>query len=212
MEGTDEAELREFVRLQVDVGLFSKFEIVEIAMTVFKDDFEADAMHPVLINQTDELWAARLEEQRSWPPITDCDKLDAAFQELDNSGIVARQDFTDCQTCGNSEIWNEMSKAREAGHRVRGYTFYHQQDSESATEGYGVFLSYGSTRKGSWFQRGIAAEVCRVLRRHGLSVTWPWSVRTRIHCELDWKRRLRENGMPVTHTTTTSWEAPWHGS
>jgi len=38
-----------------------------------------------------------LDAQREWPSVTDCDRLDRAFADLNGRGIVARQNFACCK-------------------------------------------------------------------------------------------------------------------
>jgi hypothetical protein len=91
---------------------------------------------------TEEL-AAFQEEMKGWPKVTDCDRLDAAFEELERNGIVARANFTCCSNCGRAEIGGPMQEAAARGLCVRGYAFFHQQSTERAVEGSGVMLKYG---------------------------------------------------------------------
>ena len=55
--------------------------------------------------------AKAIEDQVSWPEITDCDRLDRAFAALERQGVVARQHFTCCWNCGNVEIRAEVEDA-----------------------------------------------------------------------------------------------------
>lgn len=48
---------------------------------------------------------------------------------------MARQNFTCCQTCGLAEIDDEIEVVRAEGRPVRGYAFFHQQDTAGAVEG-----------------------------------------------------------------------------
>ena len=59
--------------------------------------------------------AALREEMLGWPATTDCDRLDAAFAELEGAGIAARANFTCCSTCGESELGNVMNEVAEQG-------------------------------------------------------------------------------------------------
>ena len=62
---------------------------------------------------------------------------------LEAAGIVARQNFTCCKTCGFYEINGEMEAARAQGRVVRGYVFFHMQDTERAAKGGDLALAYG---------------------------------------------------------------------
>jgi hypothetical protein len=121
--------------------------------------------------------------------VTDCDRLDAAFSSLERQGIVARQNWTCCQTCGHAEIADAMEEARQSG-EVRGYTFFHQQDTDSAVEGYGLWLAYGSTEDDDAATVAIGHSVCNALRDAGLSPTWEGVGSKRIALPMNWQRRL----------------------
>jgi len=82
---------------------------------------------PALVRQ---LWDARESEQRNWPDITDADRLAAAFASLESEGIIARMNFTCCQTCGFAEIGDEVPD----GQTMSGFVFFHEQDAERLTE------------------------------------------------------------------------------
>src|SRR5262249_18722591 len=108
---------------------------------------------------------------------------------LTQSGIVCRQDFSCCGTCGVAEIGAEMEAEREAGIRVRGYGFYHMQDTESAAEGYGLMLNYGAVAAGEAAAGQSGREIVAALEAHGLTTQWDGSWQKRIGVQLDWKRR-----------------------
>jgi hypothetical protein len=131
-----------------------------------------------------------LAAQKEWPAVTDCDLLERAFGELERAGIVARQNFSCCGNCGSVEILGEMSKAQCGRARVRGYTFYHTQDTDSAADGYGLLLNYGAIERTEEAGVRIGHEIVDALQRHGLKTEWDGSWSKRIAVKLDWKRRF----------------------
>lgn len=134
--------------------------------------------------------AQHRQEAAGWPAVTDCQRLDAAFSALEADGIVARQNFTCCQSCGHAEIAEQIDCAERSGQVTRGYTFFHQQDTESAVEYGSLYLAYGATSPGGPGAMSIAQDVVAALRKQGLTVTWGGSTSQRIGVSLDWKRRL----------------------
>lgn len=138
---------------------------------------------------TREALAAHQAAQVDWPAVTDCDKLDAAFASLEALGVVSRQNFTCCGTCGSSEIWDEIDTARNEGRSPRGYAFFHQQDTESAAEGYGLYLNYGACEEGSEAAVAIGHEIVEAFNAQGLATDWDGRIERRIAVSLDWKRR-----------------------
>lgn len=181
--------VREHVRRRVAAGFDSSAGVVQSVFDVFCDDASVEVLRPLAEQITREEVAAHLRAQRDWPSVTDCDRLDDAFAELTRSGIVCRQDFSCCGNCGVAEIGGEIETERQAGVPVRGYAFYHMQDTESAAGGYGLGLNYGALEKGEDAALTVGRKITETLERHGLKTDWNGRWDTRIGVQLDWKRR-----------------------
>src|SRR6266540_396816 len=136
------------IRRDIAAGFETPDEIVDSVVDLFSDEADVAILRPHARRMVREILDAHLREQASWSTPTDCDRLDAVFAALQQAGIVCRQHFSCCGTCGAYEIWEEMDTARDAGLDVRGYAFYHVQDTESAVEGYGLYLNYGAVEDG----------------------------------------------------------------
>lgn len=183
-EAHDElTELREYIQREVAVGIEPRDILIEMAVHYFELD-EDNPIYPMIEPVLDAALAAHYEAQKTWG-ITDCERLDAAFDELNQRGIVARQHWSCCGTCGVAEIWHEMQSFEEA----RGYTFYHWQDSDSAAEYGGLYLNYGAVADEEQTNVDLAWEIVNVLRKHDLKVAWSGNLATRILINLDWKHR-----------------------
>ena len=182
-------DLREYIRRDVAAGFSSEEAISRNAVEMLSDDYDETALTPHAVKITRELMAAHEREQASWPSVTDCDRLDAAFRALEGAGVVCRQDFSCCGSCGAGEIEDEMQRAATGGKKVRGYAFYHQQDTESAVEGDGLYLSYGAVEDGETAAVAVGREITAALEQQGLAVKWDGTWETRIGVGLDWKRR-----------------------
>lgn len=183
--------LRRHITRQVAAGFESADQIAHAAAEMFCDDADLSVLRLLAQRLTHELVAAHLTAQADWPDVTDCDRLDDAMAELTRSGIVCRQSFACCGPCGVAEIGAEMMAERRAGIAVRGYAFYHMQDTEGAVDGAGLFLNYGAVRTGSVFITEIGREIVDALRKHGLQAHWNGQASTRVAVSLDWKRRFR---------------------
>ncbi len=182
-------DLRDHIDREVAAGFRSEDEIIESAVEVLAGDAEPGMLRAAAEQLTQRAMARHLAEQATWPAVTDCDRLDAAFAELEQHGIVARQDFSCCGTCGAGEIRAEMEDVAATCRPVRGYAFYHMQDTESAVDGYGLYLAYGATDESESAAVGVAREIVDVLRAHELAVAWDGTWDKRIQVSLDWKRR-----------------------
>jgi hypothetical protein len=182
-------EVGRLVESRVAAGFEKPEQVVQSALDVYSDDESPEVLRPIAQRLTDDALRKHQKAQLKWPSVTDCDRLDRAFQALESRGIVSRQNFSDCGTCGTAEIADEMEANRKDGKTVRGYTFYHQQDTESAVDGSGLYLNYGALEDEREPAQAIAREIVAELNRQGLKTTWDGTWEQRIHVALDWKRR-----------------------
>ncbi|GAA1107213.1 hypothetical protein GCM10009630_00110 [Kribbella jejuensis] len=182
--------IRERILAWMLPGFMDRAEVIEAA-TEYVEGREL-LTGPQVEQLVDELWRQRLDEQKDWPERTDADKVAAAFAELDAAGIVARMNFTCCQTCGSTEIDDE----RPADRPSTGYVFFHSQDGERLADNPAhLFLAYGAfdIPEPEWLDgvTAIGNQVAAVLRAHDLPVTWNGSSDQRIQVgPLNWQRRL----------------------
>jgi hypothetical protein len=188
-------ELRDVIQVDVKAGFCNRQEVIDSGIDFLLGDYDVDWIEEHATKITDELLAQHYVEQQSWIAETDCDRLSEAFAELERSGIVARHNFTCCQTCGHSEISYEVEAAEEAGNRVRGYVFYHMQDTESAVRRGYLYLAYGALSGKENESESVAREIVETLMRNGLEPDWNGSIRTRICIrDIKWQwRRLSSN-------------------
>lgn len=190
LEPGDLEDLRQYIRLQVAAGYSPVPDVVADAVDVFADTTLApDDLRQAAAQLAEEILSTQLAEQNNWPPITDNDRLDAAFTALNDAGIVSRQHFACCATCGTAEIHDEMAAAAKDGATVRGYTFFHIQDTEYAVEGESLFLSYGSADGSEDAGVAIGREIVATLEEHGLHPSWNGRLANRILLPITWQRR-----------------------
>jgi hypothetical protein len=183
-------EIRGFVVTSVKAGYETRDEIVRSAVDVLAEDMPGIDVKGVATRQVDEELAAQRRREATWTAPTDCDRLDRVFARLEKSGIVARQNFSDCGTCGAAEIAEEIERLIAAGKKVRGYVFFHQQDSEGALDG-SLYLSYGhASEESEAAQLAIAREVVAALKAGGLHVTWNGTLDMRVGISpIEWRKR-----------------------
>ena len=186
-------DLKLWARIHVRSGYEPVEEIEEILLDLC-NDFESP------LSERDRLYEIRSiviqairdlrEDQLTWPVLTDSDRLELAFDILEDNGIVARQNFTCCGTCGASEIVIEMEDYEVCGRPARGYAFFHQQDTESAVENGNLYLSYGATNTSDEdVLLKIGQEVFRTLKSVGLDTHWDGQLDHRIGINMQWQRR-----------------------
>ena len=183
------SKMREYIRREVAGGFSSADEICHIAVEIYSDKHDPSVLFPYARTLFQEMMDAQLREQANWEKTTDCDRLDQVFGDLESQGIISRQNYSCCGTCGSGEIWEEMVALQSEGKNVRGYTFYHEQDTQHAVDGEGLYLNYGSIEENVPAQIDIGYEIIRVLNQHDLATDWDGDLQNRIFVKLNWRRR-----------------------
>jgi len=179
VDGSMNSLLREHVLVALARGEDDFETIVADALELLEGEVDRDAVDAA----ARAAFAAYREEQRGWNgDLLDSERLLAAFRDLDLDGVVARADFTCCQSCGMNEI------AGLAVPYARGYVFCHRQDVDAAARGEGLFLSYGAFGADD-DPAEIGARVMDALHARGLTAEWDGATTSRIHLPLTWRRR-----------------------
>ena len=189
----DRDDLKIWARLHVRGG-FEEVEDIEELLLELVGEFETSLSERDLRFEVREAVIAAveslLEDQAKWDVLTDYDRLELAFDQLEDAGIVARQNFTCCGTCGAAEIQAEIEDFEFEGRTARGYVFFHQQDTERAVEGSGLYFSYGSVEDGSEAAHlAIGQQVHDTMAAVGLKPHWNGKIDQRVGVMLEWKRR-----------------------
>jgi hypothetical protein len=144
------------------------------------------ALHAEIEALVERELAARRAEEDSWTEETVNDRIDDAFAELEDSGIVALQNAGYTLADG----WDDAREAAAALEAPRGAVFWHQQDTERAVDGHGLHLAFGALDGDRAASAAIGAEVCDVLRKNGVDVAWSGSIDERIRIPpFPWRKR-----------------------
>ncbi|MFG2621412.1 DUF6891 domain-containing protein [Streptomyces sp. NPDC048507] len=184
--GEDErAELEKRVREVLAGGYATRAELAELAEEYLVSGDRRPLSRGQAQALADRLWLERVAEQAAWQGETDPERLTRAFAALEAAGITARENFTCCRGCGESEI------GAESGPDARGFVYFHTQCTDSAAAGDGLMLLYGGFDGSSETTAGIGHEVAAALRAAGLGVEWDQDPgRALTLTPLDWRRRL----------------------
>jgi hypothetical protein len=192
-------DIRRFLVRSLSIAFDDPATLPQAAAEYLGDEIDEAEARRIAEELLPELKTDRDRAMRDWPAKTDCDRLDSAFEELNAVGIMARHHWTCCNTCGRAAIPDEF--ARLCGFwgltPIIGYTFYHVQSSENATDGDGIWLNYGTTTVADTEEQeverslAVARRVCDVLRKHGLQTSWDGTIERKIGVDIDWKRRSR---------------------
>lgn len=184
--GEDEREeLEKRVRQEVVGGYASRAELAELAEEYLVTSDRRPVSREQAQSLADRLWLERVAEQTEWQGETDPERLTRAFSALQDSGITARENFTCCRSCGQSEIGGEGAPD------ARGFVYFHTQCTDSAASGHGLTLLYGGFDGSSETTATIGHEVVAALEGAGLHAEWDQDPGQAITVTpLDWRRRL----------------------
>ncbi|HKS57791.1 MAG TPA: hypothetical protein VJS12_21010 [Steroidobacteraceae bacterium] len=180
-------EIRRFVR----GGFNDRDEIVTICCEEMYEPGELDQQEVERV--VDSEFAAVARELKSWPAVTDCDKLDAVFARLNERNIIALQNAGYTQSDGHEDVFEAYERHPQKA-RIAGYCFYHGQDLARAVDGDGLYLAFGpiDPRREESEGPAIGAAIVEELKRAGFEVDWNGTFAKRICVpKLDWKRRVR---------------------
>jgi len=184
-----DATIADWVDSKVREGFETRKEIVQGVTEIIDDEYEVSDAADRVAREVERRLKEHLRSQSSWPQVTDCDRIDRAFAALEAKGIVARQNFTCCQTCGNAEIGEEIEEFAKTI-EPKGYTYYHMQDTEGACEDGSLYLAYGTVGGTDEDAVAVGNTIRDTLVENGLTVEWDGQLDKRICITgLDWKKR-----------------------
>ncbi len=184
-EQDDYEQLVERVQLSIAGGYATRAEVIELAEDYLVSGEDRPVSREQAVALVDRLWLERLREQETWRGETDPERLTRAFSALEDAGIVAREDFACCSTCGRSEIKAEASEG------AVGFVFFHGQCTDRAAAGGALMLYYGGFDDSQDTTASVARHVVAELEQVGLSVEWSGDTARAIEVTpLDWRRRL----------------------
>jgi hypothetical protein len=196
-------ELKQEATTQIQLHLAQGFETPEQFLPgiieMLADEHDEDEVRRVVAELLPKLQSQHVRDQRTWPSVTDCDRLDAAFEALNASGIMAKHHWWCCGNCGAAAMPEEFDRigGRWQGTPIVGYAFYHVQDTESAVDNGDLCLNFGSCEQASDAQAyeaqsiAVARTVVACLREQGLEVDWDETYGRRPRVRVTWQRRSR---------------------
>ncbi|GGW83275.1 DUF6891 domain-containing protein [Streptomyces lomondensis] len=172
-----------YVREMLQDGYLGIDQLVRETVYLMEDGLSSAQARAVV----ERLWLERVEEQEAWTAPTDPDRLERAFAALDADGVVAREHFSCCRSCGMTEIGAEAD-GREG---VRGFVFFPYPCTRSAAEGQGLSLYYGGFDGSEETTTAVGRRVVAALTAAGLSTEWDGNPGEAITVTpLTWHKRL----------------------
>ena len=182
-------EIQEQVATLVRAGFYSKKRLLQI---VSEELYAPGEVNPDDLAAVIDEEVAKLEsEKKTWPAVTDCDRLDAAFAALTKRGILALHNAGFTQSDGYEDVRAALKNHPQKS-TVVGYCFYHGQDVEHAVHGEGLHLAFGPVNPKDEVAKGpeIGRTVRDELERAGLKIEWDGTFATRMYLpHFVWRRR-----------------------
>lgn len=191
-------ELSERLRLAVTGGYDSADQIVEDLVELFEYDPDADdfvaGLGAPLVDHVTELVTAALDDhlarEATFPAVTDCDRITAAFATLEGSGIVTGEDVGVTMSDVRDDLGEALRAARDRGEQARGWVGFHRQDVDRVVDTGVLFLAFGTPTDDDDAYRAIGREVAHALSAAGFQVAWDDDPNRRIELPgLTWQRR-----------------------
>jgi len=185
-DGDKLAYVREEVRAMVRAG-FTPFDRVLRAADEMLEPDATTSLRTAAGEVARHEWQARVTEQATWTDEGDYPALAAAFADLEDLGVVARMCFACCNSCGATEIHDEIDPN---GNEPLGYTFFHSQEADrlAGTPG-DLFLSFDGFDDTP--AAAIGDLVATTVARRGLEVDWDGNPGVKVRVRVtDWRKRL----------------------
>ncbi|MDR3417001.1 MAG: hypothetical protein P4L83_12515 [Nevskia sp.] len=178
------------IRRLVWSGFYDEDEVCDI---VLEEIFEPGEIDGEWVEQrVREEFERKAEQESAWPAVTDCDRLDQAFDDLNDERIIALQNAGYTQDDGIDDITEVYRELGGEESEVEGYCFYHGQDLERAVDGQGLLLSFGDILGDNERGLEVGHRIAEVLVRHGIEVSWSGTIDERIELpSIVWRRRFR---------------------
>ena len=150
-------------------------------------DLDENAVAAAIDSSIDE-WQS---SKKQWPDVTDCDRLDQAFDNLNKHGVIALHNAGMTQSDGHDdfrEIYGNHPKQSE----LVGYCYYHGQDLERVVRGGPLFFSFGPCDAKLEETEGpkVGQMIVQHLTDAGLEVEWDGTFDKRMNIPVfNWQRR-----------------------
>jgi hypothetical protein len=178
----------EAIRSHIWSGFYTPADIQHIIDDLLEEGADEALLRSMVMPEFE--MKGKAEEE--WPEVTDCDRLDAAFESLEEQGILALHNAGYTMTDGHEDAAAILAEqAEETGRQdFIGYCFYHGQDVERALTGGGLLIAFDHIDGDVPEKAAIGAAVQAALESEGLACEWNGDAETRINLPaFDWQRR-----------------------
>lgn len=184
-----DTELLREIDWRVRAGFYDKSDLMRI---ICEEIYAQEDIDKLSVSKTiDSQLAAWEEQKKSWPAVTDCDRLDSVFAKLNKRGINAQQNSGNTQSDGYENFRYDYEEHPDPKSIV-GYCFYHNQDLELVVSDGLLYLAFGPVDPKEEKAKGL--EVGNIIRdelqKAGLKVEWDGTFNERLKVQdFVWQRR-----------------------
>src|SRR5262245_49723850 len=120
-----EQQALEYIERYVHYGFYPPAQVERIiGRDVFRGTIPSKRLRQMIKAEIER----QRTEERSWPAVTDCDRLDKTFAAFKAEGILALHNAGVTASEGIDEMSEQYHAAGGADSAIVGYCFYHRQD------------------------------------------------------------------------------------
>ncbi len=183
-----EKHIREMMRTNVWGGFDSLEEVQDHVDEMIEDEGAEDSRDTLTAAVLEE-FKRKAEAEKSWPAVTDVDRLHAAFLQLKNEGILCLHNAGFTMTDGHEDAWLAIEDG--PANTFHGYCFYHGQDLAAAVGGHGLYLAFDHVKENAPDQRLVVGQTIKAaLEQQGFEVVWDGTVDQRLKLpKIRWQNR-----------------------
>jgi hypothetical protein len=186
---TTEDDIRSWVRAHVWTG---EYDAEEVFIIIGEQLGKGDHFDPAWIREVIEAEvAAKREVEKSWPEVTDCDRLDRVFEHLERQGVIALQIAGYTQSDGLEMVEDEYQiRGDDNGPSYAGHCFFTEQDQERALDGNGMCIGFGHLLGDDAAGIAVGNMLRAALEQEGFTVEWDGTIQKRLFVKgFHWQRR-----------------------
>jgi hypothetical protein len=177
-----------YILAQIKTAVWSGFSTPEDVYQMIEEILEEGADEATLRAAVLPEFRKKRAAEKTWPVSTDCDRLDDAFVDLNDSGIIALHNTGMTMSDGRADVGEALNE-RERGD-ILGYCFYHGQDLSRAVNGGGLFIAFGDLDADPAQKVDVGHQIKKTLTFHKFEVEWNGDPERRLCIpKFDWKRR-----------------------
>jgi hypothetical protein len=125
-------------------------------------------------------WQGKLQQQTTWPELTDWSRIDGLFRKLVADGILCLHNAGYTLSQGEEDVREAWRDRGGRASNLMGYCFYHGQDVEDVVSSGTLALAYGRLTDDVADTLRTAAKIVDALLAAGFQTEMPPDTETRI--------------------------------